>query len=95
MPKNIMAYALDWDAIQVTWTSLDRKEEVTSYEVECCSLIACTLRVVNDSESVVVKDLPQYTLFTIKVRGRNSQNAGPWKIIREVKTLGQSCYISI
>ncbi|KAJ7378594.1 hypothetical protein OS493_021893 [Desmophyllum pertusum] len=95
MPKNVMAYALDWDAIQVTWTSLDRKEEVTSYEVECCSLIACTLRVVNDSESVVVKDLPQYTLFTIKVRGRNSQNAGPWKIIREVKTLGQSYYISI
>ncbi|KAJ7388160.1 hypothetical protein OS493_039499 [Desmophyllum pertusum] len=89
----------DWDAIPGQRVDIaDRKEEVTSYEVECCSLIACTLRVVNDSESVVVKDLPQYTLFTIKVRGRNSQNAGPWKIIREVKTLdldecndGHSC----
>lgn len=38
--------------------------------------------------SVVVKGLTQYTSYTVKVRGRNVQNAGPW-ISTDVKTLGQ------
>jgi len=84
-PKNITAFPVSWHTIEVTWTPLDRKEEVTSYEVEYCSFINCSSMQVQGS-SVVVKGLTQYTSYTVKVRGRNAQNAGPW-ISTDVKTL--------
>ena len=81
------AFAVSWDTIEVTWTTLDRKEEVTSYEVEYCSFINCSSMQVQGS-SVVVKELIQYTSYRVKVRGRNAQNTGPWNST-DVKTLGQ------
>lgn len=91
MPKNINAFAVSWDAINVTWTPLDRKEEVTSYEVKYCSIKCKTIEVYDNS--VLVKGLPQYTSFTVKVRGRNAKYAGPWTTSRELKTLGQYGYL--
>ena len=38
--------------------------------------------------SVVLKGLTQYTSYKVKVRGRNTQNAGPWSST-DVITLGQ------
>lgn len=92
MPKNITAFSVSWDAIQVKWAPLDRKQEVNSYEVQYCSFIDCNTMEVND-HSVLVKGLPQYTSFTIKVRGRNAKYTGPWAISRELKTLGQYSYL--
>ena len=91
MPKNIYAAAVNWNSIQVTWTPLDRKEEVTSYEVKYCSINCSTIEVYENS--VLLKGLPQYTSFTIKVRGRNAKYAGPWKVSRELQTLGQYNYL--
>ncbi|KAL9950396.1 hypothetical protein ACROYT_G042884 [Oculina patagonica] len=85
MPKSINAFAVSWDAINVTWTPLDRKEEVMSYEVKYCSIECSTIEVYDNS--VLVKGLLQYTSFTIMVRGRNAKYAGPWTTSREVKTL--------
>lgn len=78
---------MSWDTIKVTWTPLDRKEEVTLYEVEYRSFINRSSMQVQGN-SVLVKGLTQYTSYKVSVRGRNAQNAGPWNST-EVKTLGQ------
>ena len=94
MPKNITAFPVSLGSIQVKWAPLDGKQEVNSYEVRYCSFIDnhCNTMEVND-HSVLVKGLPQYTSFTIKVRGRNAKYAGPWATSRELKTLGQCSYL--
>ena len=87
MPQNLSAFAQSWNTIKVTWTLLDEKEEVTSYDVEYCSEIECHTVTVFDS-SVVIDNLTQHTTYTVKVRGRNTMYAGPWQIASGVKTLG-------
>lgn len=87
MPRNLSAFAVSWNTIKVTWTLLDEKEEVTSYDVEYCPEIGCHTVTVFDS-SVMIDNLTQHTTYTVKVRGRNSMYAGPWRIASGVKTLG-------
>lgn len=86
-PKINAAFAVSWDTIKVTWTPLDQKEEVTSYEVEYRSFISCSSSMQVQGSSVLVKGLTQYTSYNVSVRGRNAQNAGPCNF-SEVKTLG-------
>ncbi|PFX30212.1 Latrophilin-2 [Stylophora pistillata] len=85
-PKNVTAIALSSDIIKVTWIPLDQREEVQSYDVEYWSL-DCTRKRVGKTADVLLKSLPQYTAFKVKVRGRNTQYAGPWEMAREVNTL--------
>lgn len=87
MPKNITASAVSWHTLEVTWTPLDQKEEVTSYDVEYCSFINCSTMQVQGN-FVVLKGLTQYTSYEVKVRGRNTQKAGLWNSIDAI-TLGQ------
>lgn len=86
-PQNLSAIALSWNTVKVTWTPLDEKEEVTSYDVEYCSVIGCRIVPVFDS-SVVIDNLTQHTTYTVKTRGRNTKYTGPWRIASGVKTLG-------
>jgi len=76
-PKNITASAVSWHTLEVTWTPLDQKEEVTSYDVEYRSFTSCNTTQVQGN-SVVLKGLTQYTSYNVTVRGRNTQKAGPW-----------------
>jgi len=94
VPRNLSAFALRWDAIQVTWTVFGEKEEVASYEVQYCSLSECRALAVF-STSVVIESLPQYTTFKVKVRGRNTVFAGPWKLASDVKTLGMLSFFFV
>lgn len=88
-PKIIPALAVSWEPIEVTWTPLDQKEEVTTYEVEYRSFISRSSMQVQGS-SVLVKGLSQYTSYKVSVRGRNAQNAGGIpQNSAEVKTLSQ------
>lgn len=89
-PKNVTAIALSSDVIKVTWIPLDQREEVKSYDVEYCSTVNCTRKRVGKTTDVLLKSLPQYTAFIVKVRGRNTQYAGPWEMAEEMTTLGQS-----